>query len=73
MTEAGEKWAKRTWNYADECNTRQAEFWIRALCEELQKRAARIAEETDAADEVNLCCIGDALDDLKRELLGGAK
>lgn len=76
MTEAGEKWAKRTWDYADECNIRQADFWIRAFCDEVKGRAISSAKSRtgDPGDPRDFADWSDwiltAFVETKHELLG---
>lgn len=73
MTEAGERWAfdcaNKAWTEGDEppAIPEHAEFWLRAFCDEVEKRAKnRAAELGVLVDVVRL----EAFHDVRRELLG---
>lgn len=63
MTESGKKWLEARENEAARSQgwDKEAEFWIRAFCEEVERRC----EERTNTDDV-----GYFFDELKRELLG---
>lgn len=76
LTEAGERWVLHQGNIngpafdeAHSLSRRAAEFWLRAFVAEVERRAYQKARangwSADAATER-----GQALDELKRELLG---
>lgn len=64
MTEAGKKWIKDKTGEATEFDIGEAEFWIRAFCEEVTKRLGSNPNYNDLED------IGSTYLKLERELLG---
>lgn len=75
MTEAGEKWALEVrskigkWPvYVNE----QAEFWLRAFCDEVEQKAKALAlaNSHGVPHDPNFVDYSEAFDELKRELLG---
>ena len=67
MTEAGEKWVEKNMSarYPFSVHREEAQLWLRAFCDEVEKRAAvRMHVMSDVA------AIANSFNELKRELLG---
>lgn len=81
MTEAGRKWIERCKfgeegvGYAEDYSflekmEQEAEFWLRAFCDEVERRAKPVIDERPIELFHSRCiCLGWAFMELKRELL----
>lgn len=63
MTEALRKWSVEKLGHYGE---HEAEFWIRAFCDEVEKRAKAMSSDSCRYDDA----LWGAFDNLKQELLG---
>jgi hypothetical protein len=82
MTEAGKRWAVEVQDYkkvfdlsgVHPLDSSVAEFWVRAFCQEVERRAQELCKDHAGFFGTNgITCSsskGQALSELRRELLG---
>ena len=60
------------WEIVHALSATAAEFWLRAFCDEVEKRAMRLAlaNSHGVPHDPNFVDYSDAFDELRRELLG---
>jgi len=69
MTEAGKKWVMARMNVYWDLRgpaVGEAEFWLRAFCEEVERRATQFNRGYDGRAD---WCVSEAFKSIKRELL----
>jgi len=72
MTEAMKKWATEKSSGVFLDDEEAADFWVRAFCDELEKRVEKKAADTFACEDYynDAETVREAFQELKRELLG---